>query len=122
MKNNRGFFGPLLIIFVGIVFLLNNFNLLPWSSWDLFFKLWPVVLVVIGLEILLEGTRWARYMVGLVLLLLVLFLASQVLMWNNVQLRGWVNKHMPWMPSGGNSVFFPQPQLPFFDNGGGSTL
>ena len=122
MRNNRGFFGPLLIIFIGVVFLLNNFNLLPWSSWDLFFKLWPVFLIVIGFEILFEGTRWKRYIVGLVFFFLGLFLVFEVLMWNNTRFRDWVNKYAPWMPSSGNTIFFPQQQLPFFDNGGGNSL
>ncbi len=122
MRSNKGFFGPLLIIFVGVIFLLNNFNLLPWSSWDLFFKLWPVFLIVIGLEILLEGTKWAKYIASLVFFLLGLFLVFQILMWNNTLFRNWVHKNMRWIPSDNNSLMTPQQQLPFFDNSGGNTL
>lgn len=46
-------FWPLLLIAVGVIFLLSNLGLLSFDPWQLW-RLWPVILVVIGLDILLE--------------------------------------------------------------------
>jgi LiaI-LiaF-like transmembrane region len=48
--------GPLVLIFVGGVFLLQNAGVLPPSVWRDLWKLWPLVLVLAGLE-LLVGRR-----------------------------------------------------------------
>lgn len=45
--------GPLLLITAGVIFLLNNLEVLPWSIWNQLWRLWPLILVLIGLEILL---------------------------------------------------------------------
>jgi phage shock protein C len=42
----------LVLVIIGIFFLLHNFNILVWFS---FFKLWPIVLIIIGAVILLKG-------------------------------------------------------------------
>lgn len=46
--------GPIILIGLGLVLLLQNFGLLPWSIWELIGRLWPLVLVLIGLELLLS--------------------------------------------------------------------
>ena len=50
--------GPIILIGLGIVFLLNNLGILTWSVWDVIFRLWPVLLVAEGLDILI-GRRSA---------------------------------------------------------------
>lgn len=50
--------GPLVLIVVGILFLLNNFGLLHLR--DLFHQMgtwWPVILIVIGVAGLVGGKR-----------------------------------------------------------------
>ena len=48
--------GPLILIAIGLLFLLNNFGLLPIDLW----KLWPLILILIGLELILaRGRPWA---------------------------------------------------------------
>lgn len=44
---------PIVLIGFGIVFLLNNLGVLSWGVWMTIFRLWPLLLVVIGLDILL---------------------------------------------------------------------
>jgi hypothetical protein len=50
-------FWPLLLIAVGVMFLLINFGVLPANTWDVIWRFWPVILIVIGLDII---WRWAR--------------------------------------------------------------
>ncbi len=45
--------GPIILIFLGIIFLLNNLGVLPWDLWTSLWKFWPVILILVGTEILL---------------------------------------------------------------------
>ena len=46
-------FWPILLIGVGCIWLLANLGILPEVSWRFFLRLWPLVLVVIGLDIII---------------------------------------------------------------------
>jgi Domain of unknown function (DUF5668) len=58
--------GPLILIFIGGVFLLQNAGVLPPTIWGSLWRLWPLALVIVGLE-LLFGARagWLVAIVGL---------------------------------------------------------
>ena len=45
--------GPLLLILAGSVFLLNNLGFLPWDVWGQVWRLWPLIPIAIGLDIIL---------------------------------------------------------------------
>jgi hypothetical protein len=46
--------GPVILIGLGVVWLLNNMGLLAWSAWEVIFRLWPILLIAAGLEIILN--------------------------------------------------------------------
>jgi hypothetical protein len=72
-----GFVWPILLIGAGIVFLLNNLGMVSWDVWLTLLRLWPVVLIAVGLDILV-GRRFplGSLLLGLVLVV-VLVLAVQ---------------------------------------------
>ena len=43
--------GPTLTIGLGTIFLANNLGFLSWNSWMAILRLWPVLIIAIGLEI-----------------------------------------------------------------------
>ena len=45
--------GPIFLISAGVIFLLNNMGVLPWSIWGQLWRLWPLALIAIGLDMLL---------------------------------------------------------------------
>jgi hypothetical protein len=45
--------GPVFMIGLGLVILLTSFGLIGWGSWDILWRLWPVLLVAVGLEIII---------------------------------------------------------------------
>jgi hypothetical protein len=49
-------FVGLILIFVGIVFLLERLDVIPWG----FGELWPVFIIIIGISILAERFRRRR--------------------------------------------------------------
>lgn len=59
--------GPLILITIGVIFLLNNTGVLPGSGWDLIWRLWPVILILIGAENLWQrqGVAGPTFLIGL---------------------------------------------------------
>jgi hypothetical protein len=53
-----GLVGPICLIGLGVILLLNNLGLLSYSIWTLLFQIWPVLLIAIGID-LLVGRRSA---------------------------------------------------------------
>lgn len=62
----RGFFGPILLISIGLIFLGNNLGLIPGEGWELIWRLWPVLLIIAGLNDLIrrEGIAWPILLIG----------------------------------------------------------
>ena len=57
-RRERGNLIPgMILLFVGGVFLLDNYVLLPWEPWALISKSWPLVLVIIGVTMILKERR-----------------------------------------------------------------
>ena len=68
-RRRRGsLIGPLVLIGLGIVFLLNNLGVVDWDVWQIVFRLWPILLIAAGLD-LVVGRRSA---VGTIVVLLVI--------------------------------------------------
>lgn len=65
-------FGPLLLIAIGVAFLLSNLGVLEGNFWNILFRFWPVILIVIGLDTIYrrEGLVGAVFLVGLGLVFL----------------------------------------------------
>ncbi|WP_374712566.1 LiaI-LiaF-like domain-containing protein [Symbiobacterium terraclitae] len=64
--------GPFVLILLGLFFLGQSLGLISWSVWDALSRLWPVLLIVAGLDMLL-GRRgpWGRAVAVLLALALV---------------------------------------------------
>jgi hypothetical protein len=71
-RRRGGVVGPLVLIFIGGVFLLQNAGYLPPNFWLNLWRLWPVVLVLAGIELLLAHRVPWLALVGLAAIVLVL--------------------------------------------------
>jgi hypothetical protein len=68
---------PLLLIFVGGVFLLQNVGVFPPSVWGNLWRLWPAVLVLIGVELLIgQRIPWLFALIGLAVVMVALGVAA----------------------------------------------
>lgn len=54
------------LVFLGVIFLLQTLNVLPWGLWGILWRFWPVLLIITGLSILLH--RFSPWLVGLLIL------------------------------------------------------
>lgn len=50
-RRGRSFFGPVVLIGLGVVFLLHNFGLGDWDAWTLIQRFWPILFVAAGLDV-----------------------------------------------------------------------
>ncbi|MDD3631471.1 MAG: DUF5668 domain-containing protein, partial [Atribacterota bacterium] len=46
------FLKGLVIILVGAILLLNNLNILEWAVWPNILKLWPLLLISVGISLI----------------------------------------------------------------------
>ncbi len=56
-RGDRSLFWPIVLIGIGVIWLLSNIGLIADLSLGILLRLWPLVLIVIGLD-LLFGRRW----------------------------------------------------------------
>lgn len=73
MRSN-GLTGGLILICIGIFWLLMNFGIINWSILDVMFQLWPLILIVIGINIIFKSKKFIRYITwGIFFVIIILF-------------------------------------------------
>jgi hypothetical protein len=80
------FLKGLVIILVGAILLLNNLNILEWNVWPNILKLWPLLLISIGISLIFR--RRLSWLGPLVILLGIIFGISTSYMDLNLQFEG----------------------------------
>ncbi len=72
-RHRPGVAGPLILIGIGILLLLNQMGTVPWDIWATLWRLWPVVFILIGLDILVSASRSTLvYILGLLVALAII--------------------------------------------------
>lgn len=76
---------PILFIGGGVILLLSNLDILPANSWALILRLWPLALILLGLDILIgRRSTLGMLVAGLITLLVVTGLIALLLLAPNV--------------------------------------
>jgi hypothetical protein len=52
-RHPTSLFWPIVIIGAGVALLLSNLGYLPWSSWNILWRLWPLLLIALGIDLLI---------------------------------------------------------------------
>lgn len=61
----RSVIGPVILILIGLVLLANSLGLMGWSLWWTLWRLWPVLLIAAGVEIMFgRNHRWGGWVAG----------------------------------------------------------
>jgi len=61
-------FWGILFLFLGVILLLQTLNILPWGLWRTLWRLWPVILIALG--VCLAMRRFNVWLVSLIILVL----------------------------------------------------
>jgi|GEM_PF-865264 len=88
--HGSGIVFAVILIFAGIIFLLNNFGILPWNVWSSLWRFWPVFLILIGLQIIFGRSKPGRFLLGVFSLLIVGAIALVVIASSNVNVNNWI--------------------------------
>ena len=73
--------GPIILIAIGVILLLNQFDIISVDLWSLFFGLWPLLVIALALSMLLSG--------GSIFLPLTLIVFSMAFLLSNYELVDW---------------------------------
>lgn len=65
-------FGPLLLIAIGVILLLNTLGIVDWRIWWTLLRLWPILLVAAGLDLLIGHRSLLGSLVATVLILAIM--------------------------------------------------
>lgn len=73
-RRNPDFLGPIILIGIGFVLLLNNMNVLGWEIWIALLRLWPLILVAVGLDMMIgRQSIWGSFVVAFLFIGMVAF-------------------------------------------------
>jgi len=75
MKNNSNIITGFFLVILGILLLLRNFHLLDFEIWDIF-RLWPIALIYLGVEMLPIESKTKMYLQLAVIILFFVALIS----------------------------------------------
>jgi hypothetical protein len=75
MKNTENIIAGLFLVILGFLFLLRNFNILDFNIGDIF-KLWPIALIYVGVEMLPVDSKTKIYLQTIVIVLFFIALIS----------------------------------------------
>ena len=82
----RGLVGPVILLVLGVLLLLNNFGLLHWDVWATLARWWPLLLIAAGLDLVVGS----RSRLASLLIVVAMLLAFGLLLWQSTS----------WQPGG----------------------
>lgn len=85
MIHKSGFLSTTILIAIGILLLLNNLQYLPEGFWYTLWDFWPVVLVIIGLDVLAEQSRSKIATILIIFLGLAVIIGTIGFVWSNAE-------------------------------------
>lgn len=64
--------GGVVLIFIGIFWLMSNFGIINWSLFDILFRLWPLILIAVGVNIIFRDREIVRYITWSVFFIIII--------------------------------------------------
>jgi len=72
-------FWPVLLIGIGVILLLQNLGVLSWDSWTTLWRFWPLLIILLGLDVLIGRRSSAGSIVSALLIVLLVAAVAFVL-------------------------------------------
>lgn len=71
-QENKDYTGAIFLVLLGVLFLLNTTNVVPWSIWLYLLRFWPIILILIGLKMVLPKTKVGNIIMAVIYTLFML--------------------------------------------------
>jgi hypothetical protein len=71
--------GAMVVIFIGIMLLLNTMKVLPWEMWDDVRQFWPILVILFGLKMMVGDSHLARVLMGGLTFVVLAFVVLQLM-------------------------------------------
>ncbi|MFP4654234.1 MAG: pentapeptide repeat-containing protein [Methanohalobium sp.] len=85
MAHKSGILSTTILIAIGILLLLNNLQYLPDGFWHTLWNFWPVVLIIIGLDVLAGQSRSKLATILTIVLGLAVIIGTIGFVWSNAE-------------------------------------
>lgn len=90
-------FWPIVLIGAGVLLLLSNLGYLPWHSWNVLWRLWPLLLIALGIDVLIgRRSTFGAIISGLLILMLIGGAVIVVLFAQNIPALSNLNQPAEW--------------------------
>jgi uncharacterized membrane protein len=90
-EEDSDIYSAIILIFVGIILLLNNFGFLPWSYWSVLFQFWPLLIIDWGVA-LAFGRNSILHLVSFLLIVLAFIYSASVV---SPKFNNWIESQVP---------------------------
>ncbi len=78
-RKQKDFVGPIILIVLGVLLLLNTTGVVPWEAWESLWRFWPVLLILWGVGIVFgRGSQIGRIVALALLALFIVFAVSNI--------------------------------------------
>lgn len=98
-KNKKDITGAIFLVSIGLLFLLNTTNIVPWGIWLQIFRFWPILLILAGLKIILPNNKVGEVVYPIVYTLFIIFIGVTSYFFTKTQ-------RVPFLPESVSNCIF----------------
>jgi hypothetical protein len=96
-KTKHNVFGAITLIILGIIFLLNNFGVLPWSIWRDLWRIWPLFLIFWGFQLIFANSKTASFILWTVIILISFYFFLSIAASTNPLIKNYLPQQFPYL-------------------------
>lgn len=101
----EGVVGAVFLVIAGILLMLNNFGVLPWTIWPTLLQFWPIFLILGGVQLIL-GRSWVARIIMILIAIIVINLAVAVsIAKQRDDFSEWMDQNFPNLRTSIESLF-----------------
>ncbi len=97
-ENKTDVLGAFLLMAVGVIFLLNNFGVVPWNVWGYLWRFWPILLIIAAFQILIGRGNLLEFIVWVIGIALIIFAIVFSVSLVDKDFNLWVGRQYPNWP------------------------
>lgn len=99
MEKQKDITGAIFLVSIGILFLLNTTNIVPWGIWLQIFRFWPILLILAGLKIILPENKVGQIVYPIVYTIFIIFIGATSYFFTKTQ-------RVPFLPENVSNCIF----------------